>query len=102
MRTLVMGHLTMGAPGRRMSSDGGWLRRRGGRGERSSGPRGGVLALTRGGFVGRGGRRVDYFPLLKAPGVLSALHLGYGVIGNTGDSGSSILGSSPGTPARKQ
>ena len=25
--------------------------------------------------------------------------LGYGVIGNTGDSGSSVLGSSPGTPA---
>ena len=28
-----------------------------------------------------------------------ACQLGYGVIGNTGDSGSSILGSSPGTPA---
>ena len=27
--------------------------------------------------------------------------LGYGVIGNTGDSGSSILGSSPGTPTSK-
>src|SRR6187200_1516836 len=25
--------------------------------------------------------------------------MGYGVIGNTGDSGSSVLGSSPGTPA---
>jgi hypothetical protein len=26
--------------------------------------------------------------------------MGYGVIGNTGDSGSSVLGSSPGTPAK--
>lgn len=30
----------------------------------------------------------------------SAKPLGYGVIGNTADSGSAILGSSPGTPAQ--
>ena len=47
---------------------------------------------------GRGGR-VDYCPLPRLRAVRGEALMGYGVIGNTTDSGSVILGSSPGTPA---
>ena len=43
--------------------------------------------------------RVDYCPLPRPRDVRGEAQLGYGVIGNTTDSGSVILGSSPGTPA---
>ncbi len=43
--------------------------------------------------------RVNYFPLRRTGDRLAAEPLGYGVIGNTADSGSVVLGSSPGTPA---
>ena len=47
---------------------------------------------------GRGGG-VDYCPLPRPRAVRGEALMGYGVIGNTTDSGSVILGSSPGTPA---